>query len=98
MKSRLLAITLLLIASSCLFAQQEPSIDNSTIASIRIEGNRRIATETYLYYINAKPGTVVDENVLRDDFRRLWQTGFLNNLTIETEQSPQGVVVFFRVE
>ena len=73
--------------------------DTETISrSVRIEGNKRIATETYQYYITMKPGDPYDESNIQIDFRRLWQTGFLDDLKIETEKTEKGVDVIFKVK
>jgi outer membrane protein assembly factor BamA len=67
--------------------------DETKISSVKIDGNKRIATETYLYYISVKAGDPYDEAVLQNDFKRLWQTGFLDDLKIVIEKTPQGVEV-----
>ncbi|MCI0412515.1 outer membrane protein assembly factor BamA [bacterium] len=72
--------------------------DNNTVSSVRIEGNQRIATETYLYYISVKAGDPYDEGAVQSDFRRLWQTGFLDDLKVETETTPKGIEVIFKVK
>jgi outer membrane protein insertion porin family len=65
-----------------------------------------IEAQTYLYYIQAKdllsrpsagvwlPYNEETERVLREDFRRLWATNFLDNLWIEVTDRPypNGVV------
>ncbi|HSE40436.1 MAG TPA: POTRA domain-containing protein, partial [Acidobacteriota bacterium] len=94
MKSLAVCCVLVLACAFSLFAQD----NEGTIAEIRIEGNQRIATETFLYYINSRAGSQYDASVLREDFKRLWQTGFLNDLKILTENTPQGVVIIFKVE
>src|SRR5262245_51416537 len=60
--------------------------------------------QTYLYYIQLKPSAPSQgvwtpyneetEKAIHDDFKRLWGTGFLDNLSIETEDYtfPNGVV------
>jgi len=60
--------------------------------------------QTYLYYIQLKPSAPSQgvwtpyneetEKAIRDDFKRLWATGFLDNLSIETQDYtfPNGVV------
>jgi outer membrane protein insertion porin family len=92
MKTHALCLIILACAFP-VFAQ-----DENTISEIRIEGNQRIATETYQYYITSRAGNPYDPNVVREDFKRLWQTGFLNDLKIETETTPEGVVVIFKVQ
>jgi outer membrane protein insertion porin family len=57
-----------------------------------------IDPQTYLYYIQTQPSRSLDgvwvpydeaaEAKLRDDFRRLWGTNFLDNLWIETMDEP----------
>jgi outer membrane protein insertion porin family len=79
------------------FAMAQTQYSENQVASVRIEGNKRIATETYLYYISVKPGSLYDDMVLREDFRRLWQTGFLDDLKVEEEKTPGGVNVVFKV-
>lgn len=80
------------------FAMAQEQYSENQVASVRVEGNKRIATETYLYYVTVKPGSLYDETVLREDFRRLWQTGFLDDLKVETEKTPGGVNVVFKVK
>jgi outer membrane protein insertion porin family len=72
--------------------------ENDTVSSVRIEGNKRIATETYLYYISVKAGDKYDESAVQNDFRRLWQTGFLDDLKVETEKTASGLEVIFKVK
>ncbi len=72
-----------------------------------------IEPQTYLYYIQTQPPRSADgfwppyneqaEARLRDDFRRLWGTNFLDNLWIEVtdEPYPNGVIgkrVIFNME
>jgi outer membrane protein insertion porin family len=76
------------------------------------DGVSSVEPATYLHYIQLKPseaslGTwrVLDdeaERVARDDFGRLWATGFLDDLAIETVPYPfangaHGVVVVYRL-
>lgn len=96
MKRVLLLFAFVFLYAAASFAQDAASA--TTVAAVKIEGNQRIATETYLYYISTKTGSAYDEQQLRDDFRRLWGTGFLSNLTILTDQTPAGIEVTFKVE
>jgi outer membrane protein insertion porin family len=51
--------------------------------------------ETYLYYIQTKPSSAqfqrwvpYDEETVLGDFKRLWATNFLDDLTIEVKDAP----------
>jgi outer membrane protein insertion porin family len=70
-------------------------------------GTPLVDNQTYLYYMQAAqkismpsqgvwvPYTDQTEQTMRDDFKRLWATGFLDNLSIEADdyQFPNGTVV-----
>ncbi|HKZ31016.1 MAG TPA: POTRA domain-containing protein, partial [Vicinamibacteria bacterium] len=78
-----------------LFAQetaQAPRIDR-----IEVANNQFLQRETLLFYISTKPGEPFDERKLREDFKRLWDTGFLDDLRIEAVDGPRGKVVTFFV-
>ena len=72
-----------------------------------------IDPQTYLYYIQTQPSRSSDgvwvpydeaaESKLRDDFRRLWGTNFLDNLSVEVIDEPydngvMGKRVIFNME
>jgi outer membrane protein insertion porin family len=93
-----LASFLAVLPSGPLPAQEAPSEDPSPIVeSVEIRGNQYVQTETLLYYVSTKAGDRYDEQRLRADFRRLWDTGFLDDLTIEVKDGPRGKVVIFGV-
>src|SRR5437660_814538 len=59
-------------------------------------GTSLVEVQTYLYYIQLKPSTPsqgvwvpfdqTSEKTILDDFRRLWSTNFLDNLSIEKSE------------
>ena len=67
------------------------------VERIEILNNQYLQRETLLFYISTKPGDAYDERKLREDFRRLWDTGFLDDLQIEVVDGPGGKVVRFKV-
>jgi outer membrane protein insertion porin family len=67
------------------------------VERVEIVNNRYLQRETLLYYISTKPGDPFDERRLREDFRRLWDTGFLEDLQVEAVEGARGKVVRFRV-
>ena len=64
---------------------------------LEVQGNHFLQDETLLYYVQTKPGDAFNERRLREDFRRLWDTGFLEDLQLEANDGPSGKVVIFRV-
>lgn len=72
-----------------------------------------VEPQTYLYYIQVRPSlpsqnrwTPYDagtERTIREDFRRLWSTEFLDDLSVETQDYPfangvVGKIVVYRME
>ena len=79
-------------------AQQEPPASVlPVIERIEILNNQFLQRETLQFYISTKPGEPYDERKLREDFRRLWDTGFLDDLRIEAVDGPSGKIVSFVV-
>ena len=76
---------------------QEPPAEGPVIESIEILNNQYLQKETLLFYISTKPGDPYDVRKLREDFKRLWDTGFLDDLQIEAVDGPGGKVVRFKV-
>ncbi len=67
------------------------------IERIEILNNQYLQKETLLFYVSTKPGDPYDERKLREDFKRLWDTGFLDDLQVEVVDGQQGKVVRFKV-
>jgi hypothetical protein len=98
-------------------APPPPGSDPITLAMVMCFGNANetpiVDPQTYLYYIQFRasqpssgvwvPYDEAAERTLLDDFRRLWATNFLDNLSIETldytfANGTPGKVVVFRLE
>jgi len=77
-------------------AQEAAEEPQTVVESVEVRGNQYVQTETLLYYVSTKAGDRYDEQRLKADFRRLWDTGFLDDLTLEVKDGPQGgkVVTF----
>jgi outer membrane protein insertion porin family len=67
------------------------------IEAVLVKSNRYIQTETLLYYIATKAGDRFDEERLQEDFRRLWDTGFLEDLILHVDDGQTGKIVTFQV-
>ena len=67
------------------------------IDSILVQGNVRIEKAAVLAAINSQPGDRVDYGKLDKDLRNIYKMGFFNDVKMETENGPTGMVVTFRV-
>jgi outer membrane protein insertion porin family len=90
----LLTFTAVSLTSGALRAQEAEA---PVVEAIEVANNQFLSRETLLYYVTTKAGDPYDEPRLKDDFRRLWDTGFLDDLVLESVDGKQGKVVRFRV-
>jgi outer membrane protein insertion porin family len=67
------------------------------VERVEVQNNQYLQRETLLFYVSTKQGDPYDEAKLRADFRRLWDTGFLDDLQIEVVDGAAGKVVRFKV-
>ncbi|MBP6702967.1 MAG: outer membrane protein assembly factor BamA [Vicinamibacteria bacterium] len=61
-----------------------------TVERVDVRGNQYLPKDTILYYVSTKVGSVYDEEIIRADFRRLWEAGFLENMSVEESDTPSG--------
>ena len=92
----LLAVALGLGLAAGAAAQDPESLP--VVDSVNVQGNQFLDSGTLLFYVSTKPGERYDERRLKDDFRRLWDTGFLDDLVLSVTDGPKGKIVVFRVQ
>ena len=90
------ACALALLLSPAL-AAQEPEAEKPLVERVEVTNQQYLQKETILFYISTKAGDVYDERKLREDFHRLWETGFLDDLVVEAVDGQKGKVVRFKV-
>ena len=71
--------------------------ETKQISDIKIKGNSTVSSATILNKLKMSPGDVFEETALNKELRRLYATGFFNDVFVETEERPEGVVVTFTV-
>jgi len=64
---------------------------------VSIKGNKRIETDAILAVIESQKGAKYDQDALNKDLRSIYQMGFFNDVQIDTEESPGGKSVAFKV-
>ena len=90
--SGLLAVALIVVLAGEARAGQDPEDEAPApvVEHVDISRNQFLSAETLLFYISTKPGDRYDQLRLREDFRRLWDTGFVDDLSIDVRDSPTG--------
>lgn len=85
MKKIIFTITIILVLSVLLCAD--------TIEKIVVEGNKKVSRDTILFYMKSSEKGIYSPDRLREDFNTLWNTGFFENITFESEDGPAGKIV-----
>jgi len=90
-----------------LFAQSEQettpsqvSLEEKTpkiIKVIEVRGNKSVSTNTILSKIKTRVGQPYQENIISDDVKRLYLLGFFSDISVETEELPEGIKVIINV-
>lgn len=68
------------------------------VVQIKIEGNLRVETELIGLNISSKVGEPLSTATVRDDIKRLYKLGFFEDVTAETEKTPEGIILVYKVK
>ncbi len=73
-------------------AGSEASPPPSAIRRVEVEGNHRFPTPGILKVISSAPGKPYDETAAREDLRRLYATGFFQDVSVTSRPADDGRV------
>lgn len=90
---RMAAVLALFLALFASLAPLPASAQTETVTAIRVIGNRRIPKETVLARLFTHPGDAFDPLEVERDFNSLWNTGYFEDVRIEREDTPKGLVL-----
>ncbi len=93
-----LTILALLSVAPVAHSQEAGSSDAPIVQSVNVSQNQFLQAETLLYYVSTKAGDRYDELRLKEDFRRMWDTGFLQDLLLDVRDGAKGKIVNFVVQ
>lgn len=72
--------------------------DSDTIQKIILVGNRKVSNDTVRFYMKSREKGYYSVAALRKDFQSLWETGFFQDITIESEDGVNGKIVTISVK
>jgi outer membrane protein assembly complex protein YaeT len=77
-------------------AGQEAPV-SARVADVRIEGNKQMTANAVLVHVRTRPGQAYSDQVVKDDERRLLETGRFDSVVATKTPTDKGVVVTFAV-
>lgn len=86
---------LILVLLGCLATVPALAADESegpVIAGIEVVGGQTLTEDTVSYYLGMEEGDPLDSSMLAEGFRRLWESGLVEELKIEKEDQEDGRV------
>ena len=71
--------------------QQETQAQKLKVIRIDVRGNRAINTNTILNNMKTRPGLELDQQMVNEDIKRLYGTGYFQDIRIDVEETAEGV-------
>ncbi len=93
----IISLSIIALCQAVLFAQTE-SGDVKLVTSIEVKGNKSISSNTVISKIKTKIGSPYQENVVNDDFKRLYSLGYFEDIKIDKEEYRGGFKVMITVK
>ncbi len=78
--------------------EEEATDATRRVSEILIEGNINLDDQVVLNELRMREGDVFETRALNQELRRLYATGYFDDVFVETEEVPDGVKVVFTVQ
>ena len=99
MKVALVILAIILPGLMVQAAQVAQVPDGTKVENVRIEGNKRIPSDSIKYRIQTKPGGVLNMSVIRRDVKELYAQNLFDDIRVDAEDGKTGgVVIVFTVK
>ena len=73
-------------------------LTGENVEKIVIKGNNKVSRDTILFYMKSKVNSVYSEKIIKKDFKSLWDTGFFENIKIESKKGNSGEIIYITVK
>lgn len=80
------------------FALTAIAADADIVARVEIKGHKIVSDATIVSKIKLRAGQSYNDNVINEDIKNLYATGFFETVNAEKEKTPEGIVVTFKVK
>ena len=84
-------------APSATDSQSTPQAEKKVVA-VDVRGNRIVSTNTILSKIQTKQGLGLKQKTVNEDIKRLYATGFFEDVKLEVEDLPEGYKLIVEVD
>jgi outer membrane protein insertion porin family len=78
-------------------AKESVAEKRNYISEVEIRGNHIVSTNTVLSKIKSRKGDLLIQETVNDDVKRLYATGFFQDIRMEVEEADEGYVLIIEV-
>ncbi len=89
---------LLALWLSPLSPQTLQTVDPNRVDDVRVEGNRRIPSDTIKYNLQTKAGDLLNPATIARDIKTLYALSYFDDIRVEEQDAQRGKTVIFRVK
>ncbi len=93
-----ISIIFLFLSALFLNAQEIPQYQKKTVIDVRVVGNKNVSSASIIAKVKVRPGQIFSQQLIDEDIKRLYGTGFFTDVAVDVEQKPEGVIVIFNVK
>ncbi|MBW2430777.1 MAG: outer membrane protein assembly factor BamA, partial [Deltaproteobacteria bacterium] len=68
------------------------------ILAINVDGTRRIEVDAIKRVVKTQPGDIYNLKSLSDDLKAIYAMGYFDDIQIEAETQPDGMIVTFKIQ
>lgn len=87
-----------LLITAMLFLAFNLNAEEKKIAKITIVGADRITQEAFMALTSLRPNQTYDEEIVKKEFKKIWNSGLFEDLSVEEEETLEGIEVLFKVK
>lgn len=70
----------------------------TTVTAVEVRGNRIVSTNTILSKVQTKQGLALKQQTVNEDIKRLYATGFFEDVKLEVEETSSGYKLIVEVD
>ncbi len=91
-KKRILCLLVTLFLLSCIIAIRA---SDEIVEKIELSGNTYFTKDAFFHLLGIKEGDPYDEAKVREEFKKLWNSGYFSDITVESEDGEKGKILRF---
>ncbi len=77
---------------------EAPSTLEGKVVDVRLQGLKNVEEAAILATVATRAGTILNPRTIRRDVKAIYQSGFVDDVVVDVQQAPEGLVVTFLID